>query len=206
MVLVVVTVAASVVVGWLRGGRLWNLNHLRLAGMWWLLLAGGAQLVLFAVTAAGGPAETLALPLLAVGQAGLIAFIWANRLLPGILLVLLGSVANATVIVVNRGMPVSAEALSAVSGGSSDFEPGKHRLLEAGDPLGWLADVIALPLLRTVVSLGDVVLAAGIGLLVSSLMLRVPRPHDPDTPAPHDPDTPAPPAGRGDGRAQVAKR
>jgi hypothetical protein len=57
-----------------------------------------------------------------------------------------------------------------------------------------------------VVSLGDVVLAAGIGLLVSSLMLRVPRPHDPDTPAPHDPDTPAPPAGRGDGRAQVAKR
>jgi hypothetical protein len=72
-------------------------------------------------------------------------------------------------------MPVSAGALASVTGGTSDFEPGKHRLLEAGDPLRWLANIIAVPLLRTVVSLGDVVLAAGIGLLVSTLMLRAPE-------------------------------
>ncbi|MDQ3530508.1 MAG: DUF5317 domain-containing protein [Actinomycetota bacterium] len=172
MVLVVVTVAGSVVIGWLRGGRLANLNRLRLAGLWWLVLAVGAQFVLFAVTRAAGPAETLAVPLLAVAQAGVIGFVWANRLLPGILLVLVGSIANAAVTVANRGMPVSAEALASVTGGTSDFEPGKHRLLEAGDPLRWLADIIAVPLLRTVVSVGDVVLAAGIGLLVSTLMLR----------------------------------
>jgi len=175
VVLVVVTVACSVVIGWLRGGRLANLSSLRLAGLWWLVLAAGAQFVLFAVTRTGGPAQTLALPLLAVGQVGLLGFIWVNHLLPGIVLVLVGSVANAAVIVANRGMPVSAGALASVTGGTSDFEPGQHRLLEAGDPLRWLADIIAVPLLRTVVSLGDVVLAAGIGLLVSTLMLRAPE-------------------------------
>jgi hypothetical protein len=193
VVLVVVTVAASVVLGWLRGGRLGNLNHLRLAGMWWLVLAASAQSVLYAVTRTGGPAETLALPLLAGAQVGLVGFVWANRLLPGILLVLLGSVANVAVIVANRGMPVSVEALATVTGGTSDFQPGKHRLLEAGDPLWWLADVIALPLLRTVVSLGDVVLAAGIGLLVSTSMLRAPRPPGDASAPPARPARPAPP-------------
>ncbi|MDP9405291.1 MAG: DUF5317 domain-containing protein, partial [Actinomycetota bacterium] len=90
-------------------------------------------------------------------------------------LVVVGAALNAVVIFANGAMPVSREALLAVARHPYEFAPGKHRLLEPGDPLPWLADVVPLPLLRTVVSVGDVVLAAGIALLVTNLMRRAPR-------------------------------
>jgi hypothetical protein len=67
-------------------------------------------------------------------------------------------------------MPVSPAALEALTGEPTTFAPGKHRLLESGDALPWLADVIPLPLLRTVVSVGDIILAAGVGILVVTSM------------------------------------
>jgi hypothetical protein len=170
MLLVGVTVAAAVVVGWLRGGRLRNLGAVSLRRPWLLAVSVGAQLMLAAVARAGGPAEALALPLLVASQVALAGFLLANLGLPGILLVTAGAVANAAVILANGAMPVSRAALLAVSPRAVDFEPAKHRLLSDGDRLSWLADVIPLPLLRTVVSAGDVVLAAGVAVLVAGLM------------------------------------
>jgi hypothetical protein len=79
------------------------------------------------------------------------------------------------VIAANGAMPVSREAILAVSRHPAEVVPGRHRLLTTQDLLPWLADVIALPPLRTVVSVGDVVLAAGVGLLVMRLMQPPPR-------------------------------
>lgn len=44
--------------------------------------------------------------------------------------------------------------------------------------LGWLADVVPVPPLRTVVSVGDLLLALGVAVLVAALMRGRPRPRE----------------------------
>ena len=165
MVLVVLTVAGGLLVGLLRGGRLRHLGDARLRATWLAVVAAAAQFMFaLAPTVAAGVALTT------ISQAGLLAFLWCNRFLAGALLVAVGSLLNSAVIIFNGAMPVSRDALLAISRHPAEVVGGRHRVLAESDALPWLADVIALPLLRTVVSVGDVVLAAGIGLLVTNLM------------------------------------
>lgn len=177
MILVFMTVVGALAVGYLRGGRLRNLGQVHLNRGALVLVSVGAQGALAIVTAAGGPTGVVAAPLLLASHAALLAFVWCNRLLPGMPLVFAGFGLNAAVITANGGMPVSRDALLVVSDGlARTIEPGKHRMLADGDALTWLADIFPIPLLRTVVSAGDIVLAAGVAILVVSLMLAHPPP------------------------------
>ena len=165
MVLVVLTVMGGVVVGALRGGRLRHMADAPLRATWLAVVAAGAQFV-FALA----PSATAGVVLTGISQAGLLAFLWCNRFLAGALLIAVGSLLNSIVIVANGAMPVSRDAVLAISRHPAEVLAGRHRLLTDTDALPWLADIIALPVLRTVVSVGDVILAAGIGLLVTNLM------------------------------------
>ncbi|HVM19360.1 MAG TPA: DUF5317 family protein [Egibacteraceae bacterium] len=167
MVLVAVTVAVAVAAGWLRGGRLRTIGRARVEGAGLAVAAAAAQLV--AAWVGTAPATRV---LTVASQVAVLAVVWRNRMLAGALLIALGSTANAAVIAVNGAMPVSRSAVLAVTRHPAELTAGRHRLLEPSDALPWLADVIPLPLLRTVVSVGDVLLAAGIGLLVMHLMIR----------------------------------
>lgn len=176
MVLVLMTVVAAVAAGYARGGRLSNLGNVQLHHGWLVVAAVVAQLVPVLVGLAGWPAAALSTPLLLASHVALLGFVVTNRMLAGMFLVFAGFAMNALVITLNGAMPVARDALLAVSGGTATtITPGKHRVLEDGDRLTWLADIFALPVLRTVVSAGDVVLAAGVGILVVNLMLRHPR-------------------------------
>lgn len=177
MVLVLATVLCALVFGYARGGRLTNLAHVDLRHGWLVVLSVVAQGTLAAVSWADGPVAAVSSPLLLSSHAALLGFVVANHLLPGMTLVFAGFAMNAAVITANGAMPVSLEALQTVSGGAATtITPGKHRLLMEGDALSPLADIYAIPVLRTVVSAGDMVLAAGVGILVVNLMLRHPRP------------------------------
>ncbi|MDP8969395.1 MAG: DUF5317 domain-containing protein, partial [Actinomycetota bacterium] len=179
MVLVALTVVGAVAIGHARGGRLRNLGHARLVRGWLVLVAVVAQAGLAALAMLSGRVGGLELAgrlLLIVSHGALLAFVWSNRFLPGMPLVLLGFGLNALVITVNGAMPVSPKAMLALGVHPYEFAPGKHRLLDPGDPLGLLADVLPIALLRTVVSVGDLILAAGVGVLVTNLMLDHPPP------------------------------
>ncbi|MPZ73211.1 MAG: hypothetical protein GEU74_08265 [Nitriliruptorales bacterium] len=168
MVLIVVTVAAGVIAGWVRGGRV---RHIASAS-----IRGGALVVAAALAQAVhavAPQPQVAVAMTGLSQVALLAFLWLNRFAAGALLVAMGSSLNAAVILANGAMPVSRDAIIAVSRRPYEVM-GRHRLLQPGDAFPWLADVTGLPLLRTVVSVGDVVLAAGAGMLVMWLM-RPPR-------------------------------
>ena len=173
MLLVATVLIGALIAGWIAGGRLRNLGHVELRGKLLVIAAVGFQLVLGIVSLAGGPVDLVGRPLLAVSHVALLVFILANRLLPGMALVFIGFALNAVVVSANGAMPVSGEALQAL-GGEAAVDPGKHQLLEDDHVLPWLADVIPVPVLRTVVSVGDVVLAAGVAVLVPSLMRRYP--------------------------------
>ncbi len=169
MALLALTLAAAVLAGWLTGGRLSHLEWLRLRGAALVGVSLAAQLGL-----AAGVAGAPRLVLLAVAQAALAVFCWCNRRVAGIALIAAGFTCNAAVMAANGAMPVSAAAVRRVAGPGAGVavSRGRHQLLEPGDPLPWLADVLPVPPLGVVLSVGDVVLGAGIVVLVAVHMRR----------------------------------
>ena len=167
MALVALTLVGGLLTGWVRGGRVRTIGSTRLAGVSLIVVAVVAQVALAVSDVARAP---LTVGLLAGSQLAVLGFLVANRLLPGVTLIGIGSVANAVVVIANGGMPVSGDALSRIARHPLELTPGKHRLLEAGDALPWLADVVALPALGQIVSVGDVFIAAGVGVMVAGLM------------------------------------
>ena len=102
----------------------------------------------------------------------LVAFVAiANRLLPGALLIALGSLLNALVTTINRGMPIDPGALAAL--GKPPPADGLHVILSPDTQLPFLADIFLVPVLNNIYSIGDVALAIG-GFWMTFRLLRRP--------------------------------
>lgn len=155
-------------------------------------LAGGGSLQHLAVVTFRHPwvvfvglilqlgAQTMARPhleeswrlLLLLGSMGFIAlFLLLNLARPGMGLAGVGVLLNLVVIVANGAMPVHAPSAER-AGVPISFEEAalKHEVMDPSTHFPWLGDAIAIPLLKTVISLGDVLLALGIGLFVYRAM------------------------------------
>lgn len=181
MTLIAVVLLGAIVVGTARGGSLGRLAMLRLPHTGLVIMAG----VLAAVGQYGGrlglPAQAayVACTLLSVALATV--FVVANRHIVGVPLIAAGFVLNALVIVANGSMPVSQRAADFAhvsTDAAAEGSDARHEILTQRTWLRPLADVIPLylpdPIRRAsnVYSAGDVVLAAGIGLLVMAGMDR----------------------------------
>lgn len=187
MPLVVVTLAVAVVVSLLRGGSFRRLTDAEL-GWTWLLFVGVAIQV--AVDLAAGRdllGVGAAYAGIALSQVAVLAWVVVNRELPGMALIGAGLLMNVVVIAANGAMPVDAAAIERLGIGAVEVAPGKHELMTPDTRLPWLADVLPVPPLRTIVSIGDVVLAVGVALLVHHLMTR-PAERVPVGPGPRDDD------------------
>jgi hypothetical protein len=172
LAVVAVAVAASL----LRGGRFRYLAERPLVAPW-LLFTGVAIQVAVDVAAAREllpDAGWSGWVLLLVSQLLVVAFLLANRRLPGMSLVAIGLLLNAAVIAANRAMPVDPAAIVALGLEGAQVPPGKHTLLTDATRLPWLADIIPVPWLRSIISVGDLVIAAGLVPLTHGL-LRPPR-------------------------------
>ena len=169
LVLIVIGVAAGI--GFIAGGRLRPFE--RLTVHWWgVALAGLALQGIPFATSVGRQAGSALL----LGSYGLlIAFAWVNRRLPALWLVMAGLILNLLVIGVNGGMPVSAGALETAGAraeGLLGAGTAKHHLMGPGDTLTPLGDVIGIPPpIGAVISIGDVLLYAGVAVLVIAIML-----------------------------------
>lgn len=166
----VLVLAAAIAASYARGGRLRRIAEAPLEGTW-LLFAGVALQVIVGAwpwsAATGGAAATL---LLVASQGLVLTWVWRNRRWPGTGLIAIGLILNAAVIAVNGAMPVDPEAVARAGGGLVRVGPGKHMPMAEGTRLALLADRWPLPPLRTVISVGDAVLAAGLVPLVHALM------------------------------------
>lgn len=162
----------------LRGGRLTNLGDVHLRA-WGLLLLGFA--LQFATrflpddwSDAVGVLMVLASFLL------LLVLVIVNRERPGMWLAGVGVLLNFTVISLNGGMPVLAEAARVASGFTQDspdiMGSFKHVVLDENTIFPAFADVIPLRFAGNgqVISLGDVFLAVGLGRFLE-FELRKPR-------------------------------
>jgi hypothetical protein len=164
----------AVVVGYAIGGRLRNVEGLRLR--WWGLAPLGLAMQLVPVSSHG-----VAVGLLIASYPVLMLFAVANIRLAGFALIFVGLALNLTVIAANQGMPVTKHALVASGQGSllGDLEKNggaKHFLAKPGNtvllPLG---DVIPIGSpVNQVVSVGDCVVYAGVVWLIAAAMRRRP--------------------------------
>jgi hypothetical protein len=163
----------------MRGGRLSNLGDIELRYWWLLLVALGLQ-VATAWLPDSSWAEGLGLAMVLVSYVLLMGLVLINRSRPGMWLAGLGVLMNFTVIAINGGMPVLAEAAEVASGftiTAPDLSGSyKHVLLDSSSHLTAFADVIPMRIagIGQVISLGDVFLAVGLGRFLEH-ELRRPR-------------------------------
>jgi hypothetical protein len=164
-------------VGLARGGRPSRLLglHLRAAPLAWACLL--AQ-VLLGVTGGGPPAPVRDVALVA-SYAGIGVWLVLNARAhrsgvgAGFAVLLAGWVLNVVPMALNDGMPVSRAAQEAVGAGDEVVDEGhlwKHVPATRHTRAAWLGDVIPVVPFRSVISVGDVVLLAGVGAVVASAL------------------------------------
>jgi hypothetical protein len=118
-----------------------------------------------------GWSEGLAPYVILLSYVPLVVAVGINRDKPGMLLAGLGILANFTVIAMNGGMPVLGDSIRAASGFAIEtpvISDAKHVMFDESTQLGFLADVIPLRIFGQghVISLGDVLLAIGLGVFL----------------------------------------
>jgi len=184
--ILVVSIVVSVAVALLRGGRFSSL--LRLPLRWGILAVAAFTVQAFFIYQA--PARKVLGTwgwqelLFAGSHLLLLAAVWANRQLPGMRWIGMGLLLNLVVMVANGGwMPITPEALTQVGHTSlvPSLAPGtrvassKSILLPRQETTLWfLSDVLILARpfpVPSVFSVGDVLIALGVFLLVQSAML-----------------------------------
>jgi len=143
---------AGFVLGLASGGNWRNLARLDLE-LWPALLAGVTARA--AAPLLGGLALSASIAgLLLVALVALV-----NRALPGAWTIGIGAMLTSVVTLVNGGMPVDPGAL-ALSGKAPPSD-GLHVILGPDTRLSFLADVLLIPVINNIYSVGDVVLAIG---------------------------------------------
>ena len=177
-------ILASIVVALLRGGHLRGLMDLPFRREILVVTAFALRLALYLATRFDVVLGDAGVWLLQAASYGLLVAATAvNRHLPGVPTVGAGVLANGLVILLNGGrMPVSATAAAAV-GRQADFEQMAaegsylHQVLADDARLPFLADVLPTPSWlpgNYVYSVGDLLIMAGLFVLVQHLLLRRP--------------------------------
>jgi hypothetical protein len=174
MVLVLLVAVGALLVALVTGpGRL---ARVRVRAVRLLVAAAVVQLGTSWLAASSGVARAVALVLTTV-LVGL--FLAGNVRLPGVPLMALGLLLNVVVVAANAAMPVSVTAAATAGLSRSELHLDADAMREPVGPstrLPLLGDVVplALPRWPQVVSAGDVLVAAGVGLLLVTAGTRRP--------------------------------
>lgn len=161
-------IVLAIAMGWVTGGKPRHLAQVKFAG---------AELILAAVLLQGlAPVayrsnETLSYLLHLLSYLLILVALSLNTRTAPIALVAAGIFLNFIVIAFNGGMPVRLPVAKAAA-----FTDGMHVTLHDATLLPWLGDIIVWPLprpLRAVVSLGDILLGAGVFLIIFNGMTYV---------------------------------
>jgi MFS family permease len=180
------TILLALVVGALLGGGLPRLADLRLRWTWLLIVALLLRIV------AGLSRETGIAADIPVGWAFIVAYglifvwLWGNWRVPGLQIASVGIGANMAAVLINAGqMPIWAAAFFAAGFDESVIANDPFHFLLRTDTVaefvargGLFGDVIPLPLpiVRDVISIGDVLLAIGIFWAIVYSMTRADLP------------------------------
>lgn len=173
MLLFPLAVGAGVLLGYLLQGRLRGLGQLRFQGFALVAAAAGVQVALpFAP-----PGWRAQLILVSYSLTGAWFLVNARQrpvgVRCGVLALAAGWALNLLPIALNGAMPVSSQAIGEISGdrgGLPHVDIRKHMVAGQSTRLARLGDVIPVVPLRSVVSVGDLLMAGGFAITVASAM------------------------------------
>jgi MFS family permease len=180
------TILLALIVGAIAGGGLPRLADLKLR--WTILLVAALALRLAAgMSREFGIGADIPVGWAFIAAYGLIfAWLWQNWRVPGLQVAAVGIGANMLAILLNAGrMPIWAAAYSAAGFTEADIANDPFHFLLRADTIaefvasgGLFGDVIPLPIpvIRDVVSIGDVILAIGIFWAIVYSMTRAEAP------------------------------
>ena len=167
MILLAVLLLALILVP-LTGGHLSRLADIDLKAMWAIGVALGLQILIISIIP--DRLEWSHVPIHFLSYAFAAVFVWMNRSIPGMVIVALGALCNFIAIAANGGvMPASPAAQRSAGIVHETGEFANSAALE--DPnLLFFGDVFAIPdsvpYLDNVFSVGDVLIALGIFVLI----------------------------------------
>ena len=183
MFLFFAVIAGALAIAVLIGGDVRRLSQLRLRHLELLLAAFAAKIsVALLGTTHAAAAVNAARPLNVIGAALLLAVVWFNRRIPGALVFGAGLTLNLIVILAFGGrMPVllpgdidpNSAVLAVLKGGLDPL----HVALAHPQGLWFLGDILAIPGIgghASLVSIGDLLMAAGIAWLIIRCSQREP--------------------------------
>ncbi len=187
--MILLGLVVGVVAGLLLGGSLANLASVRLRWATALFAAVGVRFGTEAALNSGVAVVELArLPLFGGAFLLLLLGLWANRRQPGIPLAFVGILANAIAIVANGGyMPIWIRSLEAIGLSPADVTSRFHTILgpDLGPEFllraGPLVDIIPIPILGNVASIGDLFLAGGLAFFLFATLVGPPETELEDT-------------------------
>jgi hypothetical protein len=159
----------------LTGGRFARFAQVKVRYSWPIMAALAVQILITSVVPNAPKPLLVGLHLATYVVAG--AAIWANRALPGLVLIGVGALLNAVTITLNGGtLPASAHAL-AETGFPVDSKDFENSGVLAHPVLAWLGDIVATPSwlpFRNVISIGDMVILLGATILIHGVTRTVP--------------------------------
>lgn len=179
MILLLVGIIA-IAVGLARGGRLEGLTRIPLRGGIGILTLFVAQLLIRQVMPAlGAPGSRLSVWLWCGVSIGLLLLCAWNWQIVGIRILALGIALNVFVVALNIGMPVGGPLAASIGmtprADSVIDRGGFYQPVDSGTVALVLGDVVPIPAprpLRSLVSLGDVVMFVGAGVLIEEAIRR----------------------------------
>jgi Family of unknown function (DUF5317) len=168
-------VAIALALGLLLGGRPSGLGDLHFRWPWVIVGALMVQVVLFS-----GPVSErigdLGPYIYVASTAAVLVAVLADRAIPGMAIVAVGAACNLTAIVANGGyMPADPGARAAL--GAVEPTVYSNSAVIPHPALGMLTDIFAMPAgmpFANVFSVGDVIIAVGIMVVIISAMRRAP--------------------------------
>ena len=184
-----VIIVLVIVVALLRGGSLRNLAELQLR--WLPLVIAGfmLQLLIFTPFARSPLLAAATVPIYVLSMLLLVIWVAANWRIPGMALIGIGLALNVIAITANGGhMPVSPESAryaGTIGNYASENTFVANNSIATQDNVRFwlLTDIIAIPKqvpFANVISIGDVLLTIGVGILCYRTIRRAPAPDVPD--------------------------
>ena len=167
MILLAVLLLALVLVP-LTGGRLSRLADIELKALWAVGIALGLQILIISIIP--DRFEGTHVPIHFLSYAFAAVFVWANHRIPGMVVIAVGALSNLIAISANGGvMPATPQALRAA--GLETTTGGFANSTAVANPkLQFLGDIFAIPdswpIIDNVFSIGDILIAIGIVILI----------------------------------------
>ncbi|MEO7204748.1 MAG: DUF5317 domain-containing protein [Candidatus Limnocylindrales bacterium] len=171
--IILVAIPIGILIGLLARGSIANLSGFRFRWSWVAVAGLAIQVALFTPTGdliagSAGPAIYVA------STTAVFLAVLRNIRLPGMAIIALGSISNLAAIVANGGsMPADAGALA--TAGFTDAGSHTNSVVLEHPNLQPLTDIFAVPAgipMANVFSVGDVLIAIGIVVLIATVMRR----------------------------------